>query len=513
MQPVGSETSNQEDAILTPEIPAVVAVDWVIAVDGDLREWGAGQHIALDPGGDHVGLRGVFGGWPEYEAVVSTYWDAENLYIAAAITDDVLDAGHVAPENHKIRGPKGEKDAMFYHDHLKIFVRGPEADTGFNIWFSPLSREASTHYWGGRQRSEPTTDLPLRAGVQFRESGNGYAVYSYEVALPWTWLGIHPYPHMVLDAMFLLVDSDRKGQTLSSKITVDAISSNASKWIWWRDKLELTGDPPGLDPPPPPHTEPESPLDRTVEKTAADLVSDRVKRGITRLQVRRDSLALLERENLLEPGLSTGTARELTRRGSVMTGVNRFPKASVATINPDHEVPSSSLRKLSERNRKLMARPTLFSVPQWVHGVDRETEIVEVNVDTIVAVVLRSISRLARQDIGGRTDVFVIDPARAVGIERTKVRLFLRNLAERTRQEINKPKSQLHAIINTTAFDTGIEPTTARRFISEILLAVRKIYQEEQKVTTTRELVKKARKKAKLKDDEAKTFLKALFTL
>ena len=93
MKPVGSEASNQEDAILTPEIPAVVAVDWGIDVDGDLREWGAGQHIALDPGGDHVGLRGVFGGWPEYEAVVSTYWDAENLYIAAAITDDVLDAG------------------------------------------------------------------------------------------------------------------------------------------------------------------------------------------------------------------------------------------------------------------------------------------------------------------------------------------------------------------------------------------------------------------------------------
>ena len=57
MKPVGSETANQKDAILTPEIPAVVAVDWGIAVDGDLREWGAGQHIALAMGsiGDAIG--------------------------------------------------------------------------------------------------------------------------------------------------------------------------------------------------------------------------------------------------------------------------------------------------------------------------------------------------------------------------------------------------------------------------------------------------------------------------
>ena len=48
------------------EIPAaagdasrtVAAVDWSVAVDGDLNEWGPADCIALDPGGDRVGHRG-----------------------------------------------------------------------------------------------------------------------------------------------------------------------------------------------------------------------------------------------------------------------------------------------------------------------------------------------------------------------------------------------------------------------------------------------------------------------
>ena len=116
----------------------VATVDWSIAVDGDLNEWGPADCISMDPAGERVGQRGVFTGWPEHEADVCTSWDAANLYVAVAVTDDALDAARVPPERRKVRARGSEKNAMFYYDHLKVFVRGPGKDTGLNIWVSPL---------------------------------------------------------------------------------------------------------------------------------------------------------------------------------------------------------------------------------------------------------------------------------------------------------------------------------------------------------------------------------------
>ena len=126
------------------EIPAaagdaartVAAVDWSVAVDGDLNEWGPAGCIALDPAADRVGHRGVFSGWPEQEADVCTSWDAANLYVAVAVTDDHLDAAQVPPARRKVRASGSEKNAMFFYDHLKVFLRGPGEDTGLNIWVS-----------------------------------------------------------------------------------------------------------------------------------------------------------------------------------------------------------------------------------------------------------------------------------------------------------------------------------------------------------------------------------------
>ena len=45
---------------------------------------------------------------------------------------------------------------------------------------------------------------------------------------------------MVLDALFLLPDSDRPNEELRDKVR------QSNKWIWWQGKVQLKGQPPGL---------------------------------------------------------------------------------------------------------------------------------------------------------------------------------------------------------------------------------------------------------------------------
>ena len=486
----------------------VAIVDWSVVVDGDLNEWGPADCIALDPAGDRVGHRGVFTGWPEQEADVCTSWDAANLYVAVAVTDDHLDAARVPPERRKVRASGSEKNAMFFYDHLKLFVRGPGEDTGLNIWVSPLPGDGEAFAWGGRQRTEPAAGIPVRAASQARPG-----LYTYELALPWSWLGLHPFPEMVLDAMFLVTDSDRPRESLHGKIAVDASGKEASKWIWWRHRVILSGEPPGLEPPPPPPKEPESPLERPVDEPAPDLVSARVGGGIARLRTRRDSLAAAaetaaEAAREAEAAAKAAGARLRKAAGAAMQDGEEPPEAGAQPSGPPGTL--ESLRRLGTRNRSVLARPPGIAIPPWVGEVERAEGMSAADADTVVTQILRHLSRLVQQDIAGRTDMFVIDPARSIRIERAKVRMFLRGLTARAQQEIEEPAGRLRPAVEAAAAASGIEAAAAARLLGEILAEGRKLYRQE-KISTTKDLVKKARKKARLDEQQADRFLKTLF--
>ena len=490
--------------VAVEDAPRVVAiVDWSVVVDGDLNEWGPADCIALDPAGERVGQRGVFTGWPEQEADVCTSWDAANLYVAVAVTDDHLDAARVPPERRKVRASGSEKNAMFFYDHLKVFVRGPGEDTGLNIWVSPLPGNGEAFAWGGRQRTEPETGIPVPAASRARPG-----VYTYELALPWSWLGLHPFPEMVLDAMFLVTDSDRTGESLHAKIAVDVSGKGASKWIWWRHRIVLSGEPPGLEPPPPPPKEPVSPLERPVDEPAPDLVSARVGEGIARLQARRDSLAAAEKAAAEAAREAAAAAKEARARGGgEISGAASLQAEAGAP--PPPQVSVESLRRLGAKNRSMLALPQGIEIPPWVREVERAEGMSAADADTVVTQILRALSRQVQQDIAGRTDMFVIDPARAISIERAKVRMFLRQLTERARGQIEEPDGKLRAAVAAAAAAAGIEPDAGARLLGEILAASGKLYGEG-KISTTRELVKKARKKARLDEQQADRFLKTL---
>lgn len=487
---------------------SVAAGDWSVAVDGNLNEWGSADCIALDPAADRVGHRGVFTGWPEQEADVCTSWDAANLYVAVAVTDDHLDAAQIPPERRKVRASGSEKNAMFFYDHLKVFVRGPGEDTGLNIWVSPLPGDGDAFAWGGRQRTEPTAGIPVRAASRARSG-----VYTYELALPWSWLGLHPFPEMVLDAMFLVTDSDRPRESLHAKIAVEASGKEVTKWIWWRHQVVLSGEPPGLEPPPPPPKEPESPLERPVSEPPSDLVSARVGGGIARLNARRDSLAAAAEEAAeaaREAEAAAKATRARLRKAAAAAALQNGEESSEAGAQPSGPPGSvESLRLLGEKNRGMLARPPGIEIPLWVEEVERAEEMSAADVDTVVTQILRHLSRLVQQDIVGRTDMFVIDPARSIRIERAKVRMFLRLLTARARQEIEEPDGRLRPAVEAAAAASGIEPAAAARLLGEILAEGSKLYREE-KISTTKDLVKKGRKKARLDEQQADRFLKTL---
>ena len=219
---------------MSTEPVAVVPATSKPTLDGILVEWGAPERIGLVPGGERVGVRGAFSGPEDHEADLYLMWDADYVYVAAAVVDDTVDAQQIPPDKSEWRGPSGErKDAMFYYDHLKIFLRGPEQPLGHTIWLSPAN--GTPYLWGGMQRKRPTERVPVKAGGARRDQ-----LYTFEVGIPWRWLGFYPQPDMVLDALFLLPDSDRPTEELRNKVR------QSNKWIWWQGKVQLKGQPPGL---------------------------------------------------------------------------------------------------------------------------------------------------------------------------------------------------------------------------------------------------------------------------
>jgi hypothetical protein len=253
--------------------------------------------VPVVPGGDLVGLRGVFAGLDDHEADVYALWDARHLYVAAAVTDDSLDVGVVEPSEREWRGAAGElKDRMFYYDHFKLFVRRSEALLGFTVWTAPGTTEGGPRAWGGKQRFPQTTEIPVQIGSVAHSP-----VVTYELAVPWTWLEIDPRPGLSLDAMFLFADSDQAGAPMGTKVR-----GGEAKWIWWQGDLTLTGEPPGLKPPPTAAAEPRA-LDE--EATARELAGLRLQRAIAKVAARKKQSERAEeaRTEVAESPAATGT--------------------------------------------------------------------------------------------------------------------------------------------------------------------------------------------------------------
>ena len=466
-----------------------LAVDRPPRIDGILVEWGAAEWVPIAPGGEDVGYRGGFDGPQDHEVDLYLMWDANFLYAAVAVVDDITDTGRIGPRDHVWKGPGGErKDAMFYYDHLKVFLRGPEAPLGFNVWVGPSDGEREPYAWGGRQRNQPLAGIPVHVGSAWKAN-----IYTYELAFPWEWLGIHPQSGMELSAMFLLPDADLPGVELRKKVR------QSNKWIWWKGEVQLVGKPPGLKPPP------RSAVAEEIERQSQAIVVPEVRPREEPPEDAEKEVAQGEAAEVRsvveeETGGTAETARE-TATGTASSAGNADSSAAPTVVS------MSSLR--ARLNRELLARKRVLPAPDWVRALGRDAELTAPKVDSLFYRLTASLHRLAQSGINSRTDGLVMDIAEYAGTWRAQARAWLVALLDRLLTEVELEEGAVRAKIARAAEETGIEAEEGRQLVKSICDQSLSLYREN-KVRTSGDLLKKARRQAGMSEDEVRIFIQAL---
>ncbi len=475
-----------------------------VTLDGDLREWGEAAWIPVEPAADGVGLRGVFPDALDHEAVVLVQWDARYLYVAAAVHDDTLDAGWIPPGRREWHGPSGErKDRMFYYDHMKLFVREPGADAGYNLWFAPPAGDgpegggSRPYWWGGRQRRLPAERPPVEVAGRTRGRAR-----TFEVALPWTWLDAYPQPGDEFDALFLFVDSDQPGQPVGGKIR-----SGRGRWIWWQGHLVLKGRPEGLRPRP----EPEQKVkDRTVRvaKAAPDA---RLQRAIERS--RRADAAAADSPPAAPASTTSSTGPPTEPSPGIAAATAPAPGAPAAAASSgDGTVASAggqdrgqgSLR--ARLNRQLLARRAATRAPDWFRRLERDGRLSEAQVDSYCIVLRRHLRRIVVDKLSVRVDIFVVDMADAAGGGRIQARRFLVDLLKHLEEREDESALAWYA---RAAGRLDLEAGAVGLFARALSARGRRLF-EERRTATSEELLRGAAREAELSRPQARQLLAAL---
>jgi len=442
-------------------------------LDGILVEWGAPERIGLVPGGERVGVRGAFTGSSDHEADLYLMWDADYVYVAAAVVDDIVDAQQIPPDKSEWRGPSGErKDAMFYYDHLKIFLRGPEQPLGHTIWLSPTN--GTPYLWGSMQRRKPTELVPLKAGATRRDQ-----LYTFEVGIPWRWLGFYPQPDMVLDALFLLPDSDLPNEELRNKVR------QSNKWIWWQGKVQLKGQPPGLRLLPKQQQVIAEIAEKTREITVPKVVQQ--KPDEAKDPDVQDSVAV-EKSPVAQREIPTEAA-----------------SGDSSIVKPQEAVQTAPPPLKSRKNWSLLAKRK--PAPDWVRALNDDDEVSLGQVDSLYYRLTHSLARLTADRINARTDGIVMDLAEYAGTWRTQARHLLQKLLAKTLADLEQ--GQLQSQIETAAAEVGVDGDKATRLVQSFCREALKVYTEG-KVANSETLINKARRRAKLSEDQAQDLLAVL---
>ena len=440
-------------------------------LDGILVEWGAPERIGLVPGSERVGVRGAFTGPLDHEADLYLMWDADYVYVAAAVVDDIVDAQQIPPDKSEWRGPSGErKDAMFYYDHLKIFLRGPEKPLGHTIWLSPAN--GTPYLWGGMQRRKPTARAPVKAGAAQRAQ-----LYTFEVGIPWRWLGFYPQPDMVLDALFLLPDSDLPDEELRDKVR------QSNKWIWWQGKVQLKGRPPGLRLLPP--------KQQVIAEIAEKKREITVPKVVQQKPDVQDS-ATVEKSPVAQREISTKAA---SRDSGTITTARK----------PQEAVQTASAPAKSRKNWSLLAKRK--PAPDWVRALNDDEEVSRGQVDSLYYRLTHSLARLTADRINARTDGIVMDIAEYAGTWRAQAQHFLQKLLAKTLADLEQ--GRLQSQIETAAAEVGVDGDKALRLVQSLCREALKIYSDG-KVASSETLIDKARRRAKLSEEQAQDLLAAL---
>jgi hypothetical protein len=451
-------------------------------IDGSLEEWGAIGMIELDPSDRGVGLRGAFNGPSDHWAGVLLSWDADSLYAGVSVIDDVCDIHRVNVGENVWKGPNGEKEnKMFYYDHLKLFLRDHEKPLGFNLWVKPNCKDSGVYVWGGQQRGSATDELPIR--VASKAKGE---VYSYELAIPWSWLRIEPISNMTLKALFLLSDADNPDAELRKKVR------EGSKWIWWEGKLIMRGNPLGL-----PEEIGQGVASSQVSKVEEETVFTSQLKSVE-VEVQKEAITVLVDEGADENDVRN--EEELILEPVVEKDGSDSSKISIEQPNVDR-VSASQLRMRLQR--KLLLGSHLGVTPDWVYEKTQETKLRRSQIDSLYYRLRENLRRIMKENINSRSDGIIIDLADYSGIWRSEARGFVLILLEDVLQDMPEQDSRFQSILRDWAVTYEIEISKLEKFIEEICMITIKAYQKG-KVVVSNDLIEKARRKSGLSERQGK---------
>ncbi|NKB69193.1 MAG: hypothetical protein GKR89_19160 [Candidatus Latescibacteria bacterium] len=449
----------------------VVALEKAPVIDGVLVEWGRPEALALRPGGDKVGVRGGFNGLEDHEVDIYLMWDAEHMYVAAVVEDDTLDATQLAPGDHVWERGGQRKDEMFYYDHCKIFLRAEGAPLGYNIWMGPGNDQEQPYRWGHQQWGEESAAVPVRLASVRRGR-----IYTYEVAIPWSWLSVRPQPGMSFDAVFLVTDSDNPGLAMRKKI------ARGEKTVWWQGKIHLAGEPPNLPPPP---VDLEEEIAAGVEQRRAQPLPKLPPAG----SKKPEKVAVVEEA-------AEAPANPVQEKDPAP------PTDAPAEVAAAPSAPVVAVPSVASLNRHLLARRQVVALPGWVDDLNEDGDLTDTQVDTLVRQMAHHVHRLSAGHINGRTDAVIVTMADSNRVPRSYVRALAVNLLGRIDQEADAD-TELRAGIDEQARRYNIEEEQARRLVRDLCQRAAKLYAEH-KISTTNELLKQSGKKAKLSSKEAR---------
>jgi len=467
-----------------------IALEQPPSIDGVLTEWGGARHLAIEPAADGVGLRGAFNGEADHQADIYIEWDAQYIYIAAVVEDDVLDVKPIPPSEHEWKGAAGQrKDRMFYYDHLKIFLRGPEIPLGYNLWISPGDTQGKAYAWGGRQRELPSETLPIRIAT-----GHEPGLYTYEVAIPWDWLEIYPQPDMRLDGLFLFTDADDSALDIGDKIRAEK-----SNWIWWKGKVHLIGEPPGLKPPP------QAAAESAAKKILPQIAADRVDAGIERMRRKQAVIAQKKAaEAKAADSAATRAAAQAKAQQQQLTQTTTTMTESESAVERTSATQPAFVSALL--NRRLLAKRPVQELPAWVLACNADSSISNGQVDSLVGQLKTTLHRLFRDKVNSRTNGLVMSIAEYAGSRRDQARPFLRALLSGLVLRLKQPEEQAYQAIVAAAGRAGVEKEKAVGFVISVCQRTEKSYKDG-KVKTTSDIINKSRREAGLKDAQVSDLL------
>ncbi|MYA24322.1 MAG: hypothetical protein F4Z30_16775 [Gemmatimonadetes bacterium] len=301
------------------------------------------------------------------------------------------------------------------------------------------------------------------------------------MGIPWRWLGFYPQPDMVLDALFLLPDSDLPNEELRDKVR------QSNKWIWWQGKVQLKGQPPGLRLLPP------------KQQVIAEIAEKTREIAVPKVAVREERAEKkeLEQQDSIAVEKSPVAQREIPAQApSRDSGPNRSQEAvqteSVPTIR-------------SRLNRSLLAKR--HPAPDWVRALNDDAGVSRGQVDSLYYRLTHSLARLTADRINARTDGIIMDLAEYAGTWRAQAQHFLQQLLAKTLADLEQ--GRLQEQIANAAAEVGVDGDQATRLVQSLCREALKIYADG-KVASSETLIDKARRRAKLSEEQAQDLLAVL---